>query len=145
MTLEILQKSMIEAMKAKDKERKETIAGLVSAVKNVGIDKKCRDNIPEKFVDEALLKELKMVQDQIDTCPKEREDLLKVYLSRRDIIKEFAPILMSREEILDFIKREFSIELESKNMGQVMKVVRPALQGKADGNIIRECVQELIS
>ena len=47
MTLEKLQKDMIAAMKARDKERKDSISSLVSAVKKVGIDNGCRDNIPE--------------------------------------------------------------------------------------------------
>ena len=38
MTLEILQKEMIMAMKNKDKERKDTISSLVQAVKKFGID-----------------------------------------------------------------------------------------------------------
>ena len=51
MTLEKLQKDMIAAMKARDKERKDSISSLVSAVKKVGIDNGCRDNIPEDIVD----------------------------------------------------------------------------------------------
>ena len=47
MKLEVLQKEMIAAMKAKDKPRKESISALVSAVKKAGIDGGCRDDIPE--------------------------------------------------------------------------------------------------
>ena len=55
MTLEVLQKDMIAAMKARDKERKDSISSLVSAVKKVGIDNGCRDNIPEDIVDSVIL------------------------------------------------------------------------------------------
>ena len=44
MTLEILQKEMIAAMKSKDGFRKDTISSLIAAVKKVAIDKGCRDN-----------------------------------------------------------------------------------------------------
>ena len=82
MTLEKLQKDMIAAMKARDKERKDSISSLVSAVKKVGIDNGCRDNIPEDIVDSVILKEIKSVKEQIDTCPADRTDLLEQYKAR---------------------------------------------------------------
>ena len=75
MTIEELRKDMVAAMKAKDKERKEAISSLVSAAKKAGIDAGCRDDIPESMVDQVILKELKTVKEQIDTCPAAREDL----------------------------------------------------------------------
>ena len=50
MQLEALRKDMVAAMKAKDKERKEAISSLVSAVKKAAIDAGCRDDIPESMV-----------------------------------------------------------------------------------------------
>ena len=76
MTLEILQKEMIAAMKSGNKSRKETISSLVGAVKKTAIDEKCRDNITEELVNKVIMKEKKIVQDMIDNCPASREDLL---------------------------------------------------------------------
>ena len=75
MKLKDLQDAMIAAMKAKDKARKDSISALVSAVKKAGIDAGCRDDIPEDMVSQVILKELKSVKEQIDTCPASREDL----------------------------------------------------------------------
>ena len=85
MTLEVLQKDMIAAMKARDKERKDSISSLVSAVKKVGIDNGCRDNIPEDIVDSVILKEIKSVKEQIDTgtCNNFRRKLLCSISHRR--------------------------------------------------------------
>ena len=66
---------MIAAMKAKDKARKEAISSLISAAKKVAIDEGCRDDIKPEMVDRVILKELKTVKEQIDTCPASREDL----------------------------------------------------------------------
>ena len=82
MQMEQLQKDMIAAMKAKDKPRKEAISSLVSAVKKAAIDAGCRDDIKEDMVDQVILKELKTVKEQIDTCPAEREDLKAEYQFR---------------------------------------------------------------
>ena len=87
---------MIAAMKAKDKARKEAISSLISAAKKVAIDEGCRDDIKPELVDRVILKELKTVKEQIDTCPASREDLKAEYQFRYDVISEYAPKQMSR-------------------------------------------------
>ena len=69
MDIKTLQKDMIVAMKARDKARKESISALIQAVKKVAIDEGCRDDIPEEMVNKVILKELKTVKEQIDSCP----------------------------------------------------------------------------
>ena len=82
MNLETLRKDMVAAMKAKDKPRKEAISSLISAVKKAGIDAGCREDIPEEMVDQAILKEMKTAQEQVDTCPADRAELLEEYRFR---------------------------------------------------------------
>ena len=143
MQMEQLQKDMIAAMKAKDKPRKEAISSLVSAVKKAAIDAGCRDDIKEDMVDQVILKELKTVKEQIDTCPAEREDLKAEYQFRYDVIHEYAPSLMSEEEIRNFIMEKFADIVAQKNKGMIMKNVMPELKGKADGKLINQVVAKL--
>lgn len=143
MQMEQLQKDMIAAMKAKDKPRKEAISSLVSAVKKVAIDAGCRDDIKEDMVDQVILKELKTVKEQIDTCPAEREDLKAEYQFRYDVIQEYAPSLMSEEEIRNFIMEKFADIVAQKNKGMIMKNVMPELKDKADGKLINQVVAKL--
>lgn len=143
MQMEQLQKDMIAAMKAKDKPRKEAISSLVSAVKKAAIDAGCRDDIKEDMVDQVILKELKTVKEQIDTCPAEREDLKAEYQFRYDVIQEYAPSLMSEEEIRNFIMEKFADIVAQKNKGMILKNVMPELKGKADGKLINQVVAKL--
>lgn len=143
MTLEKLQKDMIVAMKARDKERKDSISSLVSAVKKVGIDNGCRDNIPEDIVDSVILKEIKSVKEQIDTCPADRTDLLEQYKARYDVFNEYAPKLLSEDEVRDILTTKFADVIATKNKGQIMKAVMAELKGKADGKVINQVVAEL--
>lgn len=99
MELATLQSAMIAAMKAKDKPRKDAISALVSAVKKAGIDAGCREDIPTSMVDQVILKELKSVKEQIDTCPDSRADLKEEYQFRYNVMQEFAPQQMSAEEV----------------------------------------------
>ena len=120
MTIEQLQKDMIAAMKAHDKERKDAISSLVSAVKKNAIDAGCRDNIPEDMVNTTIMKELKTVQEQIDSCPKDRTELIAEYQKRHDIMQEYAPKLLSKEEVVAIVQEKFADVIATKNKGQIM-------------------------
>ncbi|MBQ8983475.1 MAG: GatB/YqeY domain-containing protein [Lachnospiraceae bacterium] len=143
MTLEVLQKDMMAAMKARDKERKDSISALVSAVKKAGIDAGCRDNIPEDMVNQVILKEIKSVKEQIDTCPESRTDLLDQYQARYAVFQEYAPSLMSEDEVEAFLKEKFADLIAGKNKGMIMKTIMPELKGKADGKVINQVVARL--
>lgn len=143
MKLEQLQKDMITAMKARDKERKDSISALISAVKKVAIDEGCREDIKDDLVDRVILKELKTVKEQLDSCPADRADLLEEYQKRYDVINEYAPSMMSAEEVKNFITEKFAEVVASKNKGMIMKNIMPELKGKADGKVINEVVGEL--
>jgi len=144
MKLDDLQKAMIAAMKAKDKPRKDSISALVSAVKKAGIDAGCRDDIPEDMVNQVILKELKTVKEQITTCPADRTELLMEYKARYEVMSEFAPKLLSTEEVKELLSVKFSEVLATKNKGMIMKTVMAELKGKADGKVISQAVAELI-
>ena len=157
MKLKELQDAMIAAMKAKDKFRKDAISALVSAVKKKGIDNGCRDNIsaemghslarrdniPDEMANEAILKEIKSVKEQIDTCPADRTELLEEYKKRYEIMSEFAPKMLSAEEVKAILEEKFADVLATKNKGQIMKAVMGELKGKADGKVINQVVAEL--
>ena len=100
MTIETLQSEMIAAMKSGNKNRKTAISGYIAAIKKAAIDKGCRDNITEEFVNAELIKIKKSVQEQVDTCPKTRLDLMEKYQAELEIIKEFAPSLMDDEDMI---------------------------------------------
>ena len=143
MELETLRSDMIAAMKAKDKARKEAISSLISAAKKVAIDEGCRDDIKPELVDRVILKELKTVKEQIDTCPADRTELLEEYKKRYEIMSEFAPKMLSAEEVKAILEEKFTDVLATKNKGQIMKAVMGELKGKADGKVINQVVAEL--
>lgn len=145
MTLEQLQKDMITAMKAGDKNRKEVISSLVSAVKKAGIDNGCKDNITEDLVAQVLLKEQKTAKEMIDTCPASRTDLLDKYNYNFGVISEYAPKLVTDpEEIKAMIAAaldEQGLEYIKKNKGVVMK----ALKGRADMAVVNKVTGEFLA
>ena len=143
MELEQLRADMVAAMKAKDKPRKEAISSLVAAVKKVAIDEGHRDDIQAELVDRVILKEMKTVKEQIDTCPDSRADLKAEYQFRFDVIASYAPKQMSAEEVEQYIREKFAEVVATKNKGQIMKAVMADMKGKADGKVINQVVAEL--
>ena len=95
------------------------------------------------MVNQAVLKELKSVKEQIDTCPADRTDLLAQYQARYDLYQTYAPAMMSAEEVEALLQEKFAEVLATKNKGQIMKTVMPELKGKADGKVINQVVAKL--
>ena len=110
-----LQKAMIDAMKARDKARKDSIAVLVSAAKKLAIDSGCREDIPDEMVDQAILKEIKSIKEQIDTCPADRTELLEEYNARLAVMSEFAPKMLSEDEVRTILNEKFADVIATKN------------------------------
>ena len=143
MTFETLHKDMVEAMKARDKERKAVLSTLISDVKKAAIDAGTREDIPEELVDQVILKSKKTAREQMDTCPDERAELKAEYRFAYDVICGYAPKMMSDDEIRAFLAANFADVLATKNKSQIMKAIMPALKGKADGTAINAIIAEL--
>lgn len=143
MTFETLHKDMVEAMKARDKERKAVLSTLISDVKKAAIDAGTREDIPEELVDQVILKSKKTAREQMDTCPDERAELKAEYRFAYDVICGYAPKMMSDDEIRAFLAANFADVLATKNKSQIMKAIMPALKGKADGKAINAIIAAL--
>mgnify|MGYP001717752080 CR=1 FL=1 len=140
-----LQKAMIDAMhrELETTFKKESIAVLVSAAKKLAIDSGCREDIPDEMVDQAILKEIKSIKEQIDTCPADRTELLEEYNARLAVMSEFAPKMLSEDEVRTILNEKFADVIATKNKGQIMKAVMSELKGKADGKVINAVVAEM--
>lgn len=145
MNIETLTNDMYTAMKNGDTEKKAVLSSLISNIKKMAIDQKCKDNIPEELIHKALHKEAKTLKEQIETCPANRSDLLAKYKEDYFILEEYIPKQLNRGEIFEVIISKFSDVLATKNIGKIMRAVMPELKGKADGKLIQEIVREICS
>ena len=99
--------------------------------------------MPDDMVDRVILKEMKSVKEQVDTCPDERTELKAEYQARYDVIAQYAPQLLSADEVRAILTEKFADVLATKNKGQIMKAVMAELKGKADGKVINQVVSDL--
>lgn len=143
MKIDEIRQAMIAAMKEHNKPRKEALSSLIEAIKKVAIDEGHRDDIQDDLADRVILKEIKSVQEQIDTCPDSRQDLKEEYQFKHDVMSEFAPKLMSEDEIRKIIEEKFADVIATGNKGMIMKTIMPEFKGKADGKLINQIVAQL--
>ena len=81
--------AMMVAMKAKDKERKDALSALLTALKNKAIDK--RADLTEEEETQVILKEIKQLKETIEMTPADRTDILAECNSRLAVLEEYAP------------------------------------------------------
>ena len=141
MTFKELQTKLTEAMKEKNRVKKTVIADMVACAKNMAIEAGCKDNITDEIVGKAILKSKKMCQEQIDTCPANRPDLLEAYTICMGYINELAPKMMTAEEIRPII-REIIRANKVTTKKDTMPLVMAALRGHTEGKVINMIVTE---
>ena len=138
--IDVVRSAMMQAMKDKDKERKESLSLLLSALKNKAIDK--RADLTEEEENAVILKEIKQCQEAIDTAPAGRDDVIAENTARIAVYQEFAPKMMNADEInavLNSVLSELGITAPTpKEKGLIMKTLMPRVKGKADSVLVNQ-------
>lgn len=146
--IDVVRAAMVEAMKAKDKQRKDALSMLLSALKNFEIDKKDHTPITEEEANTVVKKEIRQTQETYETAPADRDDIREEAAFRLTVYKEFAPEDMSEEqirEVIDSVLSELEIEKpEPADKGRIMKVLMPKVKGKADGKMVNEILASMM-
>lgn len=142
--IDVIRKEMIAAMKNKDKERKNALSMLLTALKNAQIDK--REKLTEAEENGIIAKEIKQTKETMDSCPADRTDIIDECKARLAVLEEFVPEQMNEEQIraeIDAVLSELGIDAPTmKDKGNVMKNLMPRVKGKADGKLVNQLVGE---
>lgn len=138
---------MVVAMKEKDKEKKDSLSMLVSALKNKEIDK--REPLTEEEENEVIKKEIRQTKETLDAAPADRADIKEQCEKRLAVYKQFVPEDLSEDAIREIIKgvlSDLSIEQATpKDKGRIMKELMPKVKGKAEGSIVNKIVGEFMN
>lgn len=131
---------MVKAMKAGDKESKETLSMLLAALKNKAIDK--RSDLTAEEETQVVLKEIKQTKETLEMTPADRTEIIDECNKRLAVLEQYAPKMMDEAEIravIDATLSEVGIEApEAKDKGKIMKVLMPKVKGKADGKLVND-------
>ena len=135
-----------DAMISKDKIRVSALRNIIAKLKAKEIDKK------ESLTDIESLKVLqsmaKQLKDSIDQYTKgDRADLADIEKDELDILNEFLPSPLSKEEMSIIIDDAIKVSNASsiKDMGKVMGIAISKMAGRGDGEIVSKIVREKLS
>jgi uncharacterized protein YqeY len=143
---ERLVQDMKAALKSNKKVELETIRMVRSQIKNTSIEK--GEDLSEQVVMAVLAKEVKRRKESIKMYEEgNRQDLVKRETQELEIINAYLPEAISEKELENIVDQAIK-ETDAagmKDMGKVMGVVMPQVQGRADGRQVQELVKKKLS
>lgn len=143
---ERLMADLKEAMKSKDKLRKDVITMVRAAIKQKEVDE--RVELDDSDILDIISKQLKEKKASIEEFKKgNRDDLVKQTNDEIEILLKYLPEQLSDEELKEIIKKVIDEnEITSmKDIGKLMKNVMPLIKGKADGKQVNVIAKELLN
>lgn len=136
-------KEKMVALKEKDKLKNKVITNILSDL--TYIKKELKQEPTEADSAKVVAKQVKQLKETMELS-KDRPDKMEELEAELAILEQYMPKQMSEDEIRDAVMKlleENGITAEPKNKGAIMKVVMPALNGKADGKDINKVVSSL--
>ncbi|MCK5667658.1 MAG: GatB/YqeY domain-containing protein [Gammaproteobacteria bacterium] len=134
------------AMRSKDKERLGVLRLITAAFKQKEVDE--RIELDDTMVLAIMNKMTKQIRDSIDQFEKAgRDDLAAKEAFELNIIQEYLPAQLTEDEISQIIAEcvEASGAESAKDMGKVMGLLKPRLQGRADMGKVSGLVKQQLS
>ncbi|MFK7693449.1 GatB/YqeY domain-containing protein [Paenibacillus sp. HJGM_3] len=143
---ERLNEDMKQSMRNQDKFKLSVIRMVRSAIKNVEIDMK--RTLDDNEVLDILSREVKQRKDSLQEFQKAgREDLVDNLKQEIDIITAYLPQQLTEEEINVIVQQTIQETGASSKaeIGKVMAALMPKVKGRADGKLVNQAVQKLLS
>jgi uncharacterized protein YqeY len=134
------------ALRERDELRKSAIRMALAALKNERVAKNA--DLTEQEMIAVLRKEVRVRQDAIKEYEKGgREDLVAQESAAIEIVESYLPDMLGRDEIVEMAQSAIAETGASgpRDMGSVMRVLMPRVQGRADGRMVSEVVKELLA
>lgn len=137
-----------EAMKNKEKVRKDTINFVRAAIKQYEVDN--REEIDDAGITAILAKQVKMRKDALaDFESAGRTDLLNDYNKEIEVLNGYLPRQLTDDEIMCIVREtagDMGIEAGSgrASMGKLMGPVMGKVKGVADGNNVKNVVMKFL-
>jgi len=144
-----LKSQMVEAMKAKDAIRLSVIRGLLSAFTNdlIAKGKMPQDELTDDEVLTLISRAVKQRKDSIEQFERGgRPELAEDEKEELAVLQAYLPAQMSRDEISAFVMEKIASENPSKEKaGQFTGSIMKELKGKADGALVKNVVESILS
>jgi uncharacterized protein YqeY len=142
---EELENSVKDALRTGDERRKRTLRMALASIRLAEIEK--RVPLDNDAIMAIMQKEVKSRQEVIaESQQANRPDLIQEAIAEIAILEKFLPSPFTQQE-LETLAREVIAEVgatSAREMGQVMKVLVPRLEGRATGSEASQAVRKLL-
>ncbi len=134
------------AMRERDKDRLGTIRLIMAAMKQQEVDS--RKELTDEDVLAILNKMVKQRRDSIDQYTKAgREELAAKEQAEIETIQDYLPEQLSQEDILALVDEAITATGAEtmRDMGKIMGMLKPKLQGRADMGQVSGLIKSKLS
>lgn len=141
-----IQDDLKRAMKERDDLRKRTLRMVVSSLKLAEVERQAE--LDDPAILGIIQKEVKSRQESVEEAKQAgRDDLVDRTQAEIDLLQEYLPQALSESELKDLVQQSIAeVGAEGPaDMGKVMKVIMPRIQGRADGKVVSELVRGSLS
>tara|TARA_R110001592_G_scaffold363300_1_gene683424 strand:- start:6532 stop:6981 length:450 start_codon:yes stop_codon:yes gene_type:complete len=138
--------AMKDAMRAKAKVRLGTIRLIQADIKRIEVDE--RIEVDDARVLAILDKMVKQRRDSISQFESAgRQELADVEQAEIEVIQEFLPEALSNDELASMIDAAIAATGAEamKDMGKVMGIIKPKIQGRADVGAVSGIIKSKLS
>ena len=137
---------MKSSMKSGDKKRLGVVRLMLAAIKQIEVDE--RIELDDTRILAVLDKMVKQRRESISHYSDAgRDDLVAVEQAEIEIIQEYLPEALSEAEINDLVEQSIAATGAAtiKDMGKLMGVLKPQLQGRADMGKVSQLIKSRLS
>ena len=134
------------AFKSGDEVSKRTLRMVLASIKLVEVEK--GRALTDEEVLSILQKEIKSLRESITDAEKAgRDDLIAEAEPEIQILEQYTPKQLDEDEITEIARQAIKEEgaTSQQEMGKVMKVLMPRVQGRADGSKVSASVRTLLT
>lgn len=141
----LIEQDFKQALKAKDETKLSTLRMLKSVLYNQKIGSK-KSELSDEEVIKTMASEVKKRRDSVTAYQEgNRPELAAKEQAEIEILTKYLPAQLSEEEIRQIVGKTIEDNPEAKdNMGLAMGKVMPQLKGKADGNLVKKIVKDIL-
>lgn len=145
-----LKEELITAMKAKDEVALNTVRGILSACTNelVATKRTPHDVLTDEEVTAVIKRAVKQRKDSVEQYMKgNRADLAQVEVAEISLLEKYLPETMGRDDIARVVKSKIADLggiVDKSKKGMLMGMIMNELKGVADGNDVKDVIDELL-
>jgi hypothetical protein len=140
-----LENALKDAMRSGDDVTRRTVRMVLAAIKQIEIDR--RITLDDIAILGVIQKEIKTRRESLEEARHaSREDLVASTQAEIDVLKTYLPVELNGAELVELVRASI-LEcgaLSPADMGKVMKILIPRVQGRVPGDRLSQVVRQLL-